>query len=93
MTRPTNFGRGIANQSASGLGGSIEVPDASDADFDNTDADLPGDPATIQDAIDALADLWAAGYPRPLMAFDPDLDMWFVVVDGDGTAVMVTGGP
>lgn len=37
---------------------------------------IPGSSATI----------W-----RPVMAFDPDLDMWFVVVDGDGTAVMAEG--
>jgi hypothetical protein len=91
MTRPTNFGRGVANQTASGLGGSVAGPTAGDTGFDNTDADLPGDPDTMQEAIDALAELWAEGFPRPLMAYDPEDDHWYVVVDGDGTAVMVTG--
>lgn len=76
--------------SGSGVGGLTPVPDAGDTGFDNTDAGLPGSPDTIQEAIDALADLLNAGFPRPLMAFDPDLDMWFVVTS-DGTAVMVTG--
>lgn len=31
------------------------------------------------------------GFPRPLMAQDPSDSKWYVVVDGDGTAVMVTG--
>lgn len=76
--------------SGKGLGGMTPVPSGSDTPFDNTDADLPGAPDTVQEAIEALAALWASGFPRPLMAFDPDLDMWFVVTS-DGTAVMVTG--
>lgn len=53
------------------------------------------DAENVQDAIDELYDLIAAGggsseFPRPLMAYDPGDDHWYVVVDGDGTAVMVT---
>lgn len=82
MTRPSRLIRAAPRPSAGGL------------EYDGTTSGL--DATTVQDAIDELVDLIGAGdegYPRPLMAFDPDLDMWFVVVDLDGTAVMVTSGP
>lgn len=84
MTRPTRLIRAFPR------------PEAGGVDYDNDSSGLDAD--TIQEAIDELAALiagltGATGYPRPLMAFDPDLDMWFVVVDLDGTAVMVTSGP
>lgn len=79
MTRPTRLIRAAPRPSAGGL------------EYDNTDSGLAA--STVQEALDLLAGSFVSGYPRPLMAFDPDLDMWFVVVDGDGTAVMVTGGP
>lgn len=63
-----------------------------DVPYDPTDTGMTAD--DVQEAIDELYDLITGGgasaeWPRPLMAFDPEDDHWYVVVDGDGTAVMV----
>ena len=85
-------GLGIARPtSPAGIGGTTPVPGATDLVFDNTTAGLPGSPDTVQEAVDALAVLWGAGFPRPLMTEDPVSAIWQVVVDGDGNAIMVTG--
>lgn len=83
MTRPSRLIRAAPRPAAGAL------------EYDN---DLSGlDATTVQEAIDELLEmiedgpLSTSGYPRPLMAQDPDDDHWYVVVDGDGTAVMVTG--
>lgn len=84
-------GSGLARPtSPSGIGGATPVPTGATIVFDNTSAGLPGTPDTIQEGVDALAVLWAAGFPRPLMTEDPVTNIWHAVVDGDGTAIMVT---
>lgn len=66
-------------------------PSAGGGAYDNSTTGIPGDPATYQAAIDALVGLLREGYPRPLMAEDAgNPGYWYVVVDGDGNAVMVT---
>jgi hypothetical protein len=57
MTRPTNFGRGLANQSSAGLGGSITPPPSDDITYGghvgtDVEAALDGRPPTHTSASD-----------------------------------------
>lgn len=93
MTRPTNIGPTRPRISSLGVNKTTLG--------DLFDVDLTG--IADGDVIiwDASSETWIVGaqtggtsdgeFPRPLMAYDVGDDHWYVVVDGDGTAVMVTG--
>lgn len=83
MTRPTNDAR---TRPRIGVTGVVTGPSAGSTGFDNDDAGLPGDPDTVQEAIEALAGraflpLTAVVDGVPELVWDEDDSLIAVEVD------------